>query len=88
MSKRVAAALSGNANSRLAAIVENSRPNPTRPRLSEERELRLADVEARSAACYASIEELTYSIQRLVKDIEKGPPTNERGEREKIRDGE
>jgi hypothetical protein len=87
MSAKRSLAVSDNTNTRLLALVENSRPNPTRPRLSEERELRLADVEARSAACYASIEELTYKIHRLVKDIEKGPPSHDGEQRQEVRDG-
>jgi hypothetical protein len=85
MSSRRNLALSDDTNSRIVTLVENSLPNPARPRLGEERELRLADVEARSAACYASCEALTYKIHRLVKDIEKGPPSHDGEQREKIR---
>jgi hypothetical protein len=65
--------LSDDTNVRIRMLVENSAPNPDRPRLDEEREKKLAEIESRSAACYASMEDLRFKIARLVRDIDKGP---------------
>ena len=59
---------------RILAQLERSEPSRTRPRLSEERERELADIERRSAACYASMEELTYQVGKLTEEIKRGPP--------------
>ena len=52
---------------RLKLHVENSAPNPDRPRLSEKSEQRLAEVDRKSAVMYAEMEEDTYCIQRLAE---------------------
>jgi len=54
----------------VALLVERSAPDPTRPKLSPEREERLAGVEQKSAACYAQTELLTLKIQQLAASIE------------------
>ncbi len=63
-------------------LVELSAPSTTRPRLTEERELELAQIERRTAGCYAQMENLTYKIGKLVADLEKGPPDDD--QREKV----
>lgn len=55
---------------RLAAIVERSRPNPDRPRLSKEIEDKLEPVEARTAACFAGMEELAYRYRQAALEID------------------
>jgi len=80
-------ALADDTNARIVALVENSAPDLNRPRLTPARELRLADVERRTAACYAGMEDLTYKVEKLTRDIEKGPPPDA-DERDTIRDGE
>lgn len=51
---------------RIRALVENSAPNLNNPtRLPEEDERKLSEVEQRSAACYADIEERTYRMRRF-----------------------
>jgi hypothetical protein len=62
---------------RIRTHVENSAPNTERPRLSEKKEKLLADLDQRSAACYAGMEELTYRVGKLAEDIEKGPPSDD-----------
>ena len=54
----------------LSLLVERSAPDLTRPRISPEREARLAEVEAKSAACYAQSELLTVQMQRLAIAID------------------
>lgn len=46
-------------------IAERSAPDPNRPRLADEHERRLEDVERRSAACYAEAEELAHQMRIL-----------------------
>lgn len=46
-------------------IVQRSMPSLTRPRLSEGSEQKLAEVEHKSAACYASSEEASASLRQL-----------------------
>lgn len=60
--------------SRIRAMAERSAPDLSRPRLSEEHERALADVERRTAACYASMEELSYQIGNLTEELKRGPP--------------
>lgn len=54
---------------RIKMLVENSASNPDRPRLSEEAEQRLAEVEAKSAQTYAEVEETTHRIFKLADQI-------------------
>lgn len=54
---------------RLAALVIRSKPSTERPRLSTESELRLEGIEAEKAACYASMEEMTYQFQDLTNQL-------------------
>lgn len=51
------------------AAVMRSMPNPNRPRLSAESEMRFADIEKRTAACYAESEELTDKLLEMAKVI-------------------
>jgi hypothetical protein len=50
---------------RIMKLVERSAPNPDRPRLAHEWERQLAEVDVRSAACYASMEDLSDQLARL-----------------------
>ena len=59
--------LPDNTQSRIALIVTNSMPNPYRPRLSEESEYRLNDIERRTAACYAEVEETVFKLRKMAK---------------------
>jgi hypothetical protein len=54
---------------RVLALVERSAPDPERPRLGEEWEVMLADIDAKSAACYASMEDLSDRLDRLAVAI-------------------
>ena len=53
--------------------VSRSWPSLTRPRLSTASENRLAEVERRSAACYAGMEALTKKLDNVRRDIESEP---------------
>ena len=55
---------------RLLKLVERSAPDPKRPRLPAEYEEQLAVVDAKSAAAYASMEDLSDRCVRLAKRIE------------------
>jgi len=59
--------LSDDTKVRVMTLVHRSMPNPYRPRLSEEREARLKDVEDRTAACYAGAEEIAFRLRRIAK---------------------
>jgi hypothetical protein len=58
--------------SRVLALVERSAPDPDRPRLAEEWERQLADIDAKSAACYASMEDLSDRLDRVAAEIDDG----------------
>ncbi len=58
---------------RIRLHVENSAPSTSRPRLPWQVENMLAEVERRTAACYASMEELTFQVGKLVAEFQKGP---------------
>lgn len=49
--------------------VQRSMPNPTRPRLTTQSEAKFADVEQRSAACYAEAEDATEKMWRLARTL-------------------
>ena len=55
---------------RIMAIVKRSAPRKDRPRISAEFEDQLAAVDAESAACYASMEDLSDKIEQVVDRIE------------------
>ncbi len=55
--------------SRIKLLVENSAPNPARPRLSDESEAALAAVEEKSAKTYAEVEETTHQLFKLAEKI-------------------
>lgn len=44
---------------RTRQLVKRSAPNPYRPRLSDEEEIALAEIDRNAAACYAAIEDST-----------------------------
>lgn len=54
---------------RSKTIEIRSRPDPDKPKLSPDREARLAGIEEQSAACYAQCEELTFRLKRAAKRI-------------------
>lgn len=54
---------------RLRVLVEKSSPDPDRPKINEEAERRLNEVERKTAACYASIEETTFQLHKLGKKL-------------------
>jgi division protein CdvB (Snf7/Vps24/ESCRT-III family) len=54
---------------RVMALVEKSRPNGQRPRMSSEFEAQLAEVDAQSAACYASMEDLSDKLDTIAQAI-------------------
>lgn len=54
---------------RIKLLLENSAPNPDRPRLSAESEAALAAVEGKSAETYAEAEETTHRILKLAQQI-------------------
>lgn len=57
---------------RVMALVERSAPDPDRPRLSDEWERQLADIDAKSAACYASMEDLSDQLDRVARELDDG----------------
>lgn len=56
--------------SRIPLLIERSASDLDRPMLSVEVEKRLADVERRSAACYASLEDASARLHLLAIDID------------------
>lgn len=54
---------------RMRMLIENSAPDPERPRLPEEAEQRLANTEVRNAQAYAEIEETNYRLNKLAESI-------------------
>ena len=52
------------------AAVMRSMPNPKRPRLSVEAEEKFADIERRTAACYAESENLTAQLNQMAQMID------------------
>lgn len=57
---------------RIRILVEQSQPDPDRPRLDPELERRFARVDAEAAACYASMEETTFRLGRLAGEEDEG----------------
>lgn len=55
---------------RIVALVERSTPNPDRPRLSAELEAQLAELDRKSAACYALMEDISDRIAQLADKID------------------
>ena len=55
---------------RLMQLVEKSAPRPDRPRLPLPLEAKLAEVDRKHAACYASMEDLTDRLYRVAADID------------------
>jgi hypothetical protein len=59
--------------SRIPLLVERSAPDHDRPHLSIAAEARLADVERRTAACYAALEDASARLRSMAHEIvEKG----------------
>ena len=54
---------------RFRVLVTRSAADPDRPKLPADDEKRLHDVERRSAACYAEIEETTYRYRQIAKRL-------------------
>lgn len=73
MSRGEFARLPTDAITRLGALVERSAPDPARPRLPEDQERALDEVERKSARCYSEAEELTYQLGRLAAQIDAEP---------------
>jgi hypothetical protein len=67
---------------RVIALVQRSAPDPTRPRLADEWETQLAEVEARSAGCYASMEDLSDRLDQFIQDLSDGVVVEEINEEE------
>jgi hypothetical protein len=57
----------------VSSTVYKSSPNLKRPRLSTDSENRLAEVERKSAACYAGMETMTAQLNQLAADIDSEP---------------
>jgi hypothetical protein len=56
---------------RIRILVEQSAPDPNKPKIPEEIESAFEPVERMSAACYASMEERTFQLQKLANEIER-----------------
>jgi len=54
-------------------IITKAQPNLERPRLRPESERRLAEIEQRSARCYADAEELAEELDAFAKEVEAAP---------------
>ena len=53
-------------------IVARSAPNLSRPRMSAELEARCRSVDARSAACYANLEDLSEQLGEVARELRDG----------------
>ena len=69
MSKRDASELPDETLPRIKILVERSAPDPDRPRLPEEVEHQLTEVESKSAACYADNENRVASLHKFAREI-------------------
>ena len=58
-----------NTGVRLVKLIENSAPNPDRPRGSRRFEKRALDVDRRTATAFASLENLTYKAKKTTQDL-------------------
>jgi len=58
----------------MAVVASKAMPNTNRPRLRSDAELRLADLEQRSAASYSEIETVTEDLKQLAVDIDDAVP--------------
>lgn len=54
---------------RILALVDNSAPNPDRPRLSNAREKKLAPIDRARARIYARCEAITEQLDRLAEEV-------------------
>jgi hypothetical protein len=63
--------------SRTIALIKQSSPNPNRPRLPEEVEIRLHDLERESASCYAGLEDASDKFRKIAATIAGGPDDDE-----------
>jgi hypothetical protein len=69
MSKRDAFEVPDETLPRIKILVERSAPNPERPRLPEDIELQLQEIETKSAACYADNENRVARLRKLSREI-------------------
>lgn len=60
---------------RAKVLVERSTPDERRPRLREEYERKLAEVEHKSAVCYAEAEELAHQLRCVTAEINEDEVT-------------
>jgi hypothetical protein len=74
MSRRRRVAVSDDTGVRLMKAIENSAPDSRRPRGRRGFEARAERIERETAGCYASLESLTYKMEKLAQEIEQGPP--------------
>lgn len=56
---------------RLRILVEQSAPDPHKPKIPEEIENAFEPVERQSAACYASMEDRTFQLQKIASELER-----------------
>lgn len=63
-----------NTLTRIQTLVEESAPNPNRPKLSKgiEKRLAIAKVEAKAAAIKAILANVLFEIDRFVEDVRSG----------------
>lgn len=54
---------------RIVALVQRSQPSTERPRMAEDVEARLDHIERDTAACYASMEEVTHQTLQAAKAL-------------------
>lgn len=55
----------------LMETIRKSLPNAERPRLATESEQKFAELETRSAECYASLEIVTHDLQKLAAQLDE-----------------
>lgn len=54
---------------RIVKLVENSAPNPNRPTASKRFENLARDVDRRTAACFAALENLAFKARKTTEEI-------------------
>jgi len=54
---------------RIPVLIEQSAPDLERPRGSEAMEKRLSEIERKSAACYAALEDSTVRLSELAEQL-------------------
>lgn len=76
MTQREVDDLPDDPNWRADVLALRSRPDPAAPRVSRRAERALAEIERRTAASYAQLEELQYRLHRAADEIEHQIRTN------------